>query len=97
MSLREAQRQSSRKLPGYCFAPSGLAITYLKNKYSHLTQRREYSRGTTLVPARTHIGGEQTLVGRPSSSCSDNEEQLRLAYSNFSSQLRDDFQFAYLM
>jgi hypothetical protein len=33
-------------------------------------------------------------MGRQSSSCFDNEEQLRLAYSIFSSRLRDDFQSA---
>ena len=55
------------------------------------------SRGTTLVfhtsPGR--LGG--TLIRRRTSSCSGNEEQLRLAYSVFSARLRDDFRSAILM
>jgi hypothetical protein len=35
-------------------------------------------------------------MGRQPSSCSDNEEQLRLAYSIFSSRLQDDLQPASL-
>ena len=40
-------------------------------------QRRELcSRGTTLIPIL-----RQALIGQLSSSCSDNDEQIRLAYS----------------
>jgi len=64
------------------FELTGLNIHASKTKISSLNRDEKILAVPLWFPTK---GG--ALIGRQPSSCSDNEEQLRLAYSSFSLQL----------